>query len=91
MESPQNAQFAPEECKWCNGSGVDRDQTDNQGRIIRCMSCEGQGRVHVALPSMACVRCKGKGGETGAKNLTGLCEICHGTGWSLRWVPPNAT
>lgn len=87
LEAAANAEYAPETCAWCNGSGVDRDQTDGS-QVYDCDSCDGQGRIQVARPSVPCVRCNGAGGAPGATQRDECCQACYGSGWSLRWVQP---
>lgn len=94
MSSPPNAQYAPEICQWCKGTGYDRVPVNpgRSGRFQMCRICNGQGRVQVAQPSMPCVHCKGTGMNPNADSNrleTIPCTPCGSTGWSLRWIPPR--
>lgn len=85
MSSPPNANYGPETCAWCKGTGEDR-RKDHRGEF-RCVSCAGQGAVMVALPSAPCPKCSGAGNL-----VTGefeLCVECYGSGWRLRWIAPR--
>lgn len=90
MSSPPNANYTPEICRWCGGSGHDRDQ---QGRLASnprpCTSCNGQGRLHVADPPVICPNCTGTGVDPSPERPGKRCASCYGTGWSLRWIPPR--
>jgi hypothetical protein len=47
------ANFSPEDCKGCSGSGLGKT---GEGR---CLVCNGQGSVLVAQPARPCAYCKG--------------------------------
>lgn len=84
MSTAPNANYVPEVCAWCAGSGMDRTLTDKT-----CFACHGQGRVQVAEPPMQCVHCGGDGSNQNPNLSIDRCHPCGGTGWSLRWISPS--
>ena len=44
-------------CNWCNGEGT----TQVQGRIIKCVNCNGTGKCSFCRGSKKCQRCNGRG------------------------------
>lgn len=79
-----NANYAPEDCKWCNATGIDRDQSSaSGGKKVSCSICYGQGSVLVAQPSRACVSCRGTGTDPDASpGESEQCLSCCGSGWA---------
>jgi len=91
MSSPPNAQYAPETCQWCKGTGHDDHipTKPDHPQPYSCAACNGQGRVQVAQPSQPCVHCKGTTVNPDPGERHGKpCDYCGRTGWSLRWIPP---
>ena len=81
-----NAEYAPEDCHWCNSTGKDRDQsTIPPGYTFRpCAVCKGQGSVLVAQPARICQSCQGQGEDIVPVHgkTTPRCLSCKGSGWA---------
>jgi DnaJ-class molecular chaperone len=71
------AQYAPETCTLCQGTGRFSGSFGEQG----CPTCGGQGSVLVVQPGRKCAACKGTG--KAFKNTP--CGACHGSGWAHAW------
>lgn len=69
------ANYAPETCASCKGSGAGAP-------FEACSVCDGQGSVLVAQPAHNCARCAGMGKD----KWGGPCEACGGSGWAYTWV-----
>ena len=86
MTAPPNANYAPETCAWCNGSGRDR-LMDSERKVQLCLSCGGKGSVLVAQPRRQCAACQGTGLSEFAVGDDNRCHVCRATGWAHRWIP----
>jgi hypothetical protein len=64
-----SAEYSPEICAWCNGTG--KRGSD------RCEVCRGKGRVMVLQPPHKCITCE----CTGRTSTMEVCPRCHGAGW----------
>lgn len=73
MAEKVTANYAPETCLSCGGTGRNRNRVTET-----CFACSGKGSVLVAQPSRRCPQC-----SNGWNYNAGIaCGICRGTGWS---------
>ena len=77
-----NRVAAPEACRWCDGSGYDRAQTDTE-----CHVCDGDGTVLVVQPTETCESCYGTGTDRDPirnpyREADYPCIACRGSGWA---------
>lgn len=68
-------QYAPETCKWCEGTG----KYGNFGDL--CLVCAGQGSLLVAQPARKCPHCDGTGVKKEGE-YEDRCKVCNGSGWA---------
>jgi DnaJ-class molecular chaperone len=66
-----DANFAPETCASCDGTG--------KSGLGVCNACHAQGSILVAHPEHKCPICEGSGNSS-----LGACKACNGGGWANR-------
>jgi DnaJ-class molecular chaperone len=87
MSSPPNANYATQDCKWCNATGLDRDQRSTEERDL-CLLCSGTGSVAVMQPARVCANCQGSGSDPEARPPESEpCPACKGSGWAQVYRP----
>ena len=83
MSRRNNIAYEPEDCGFCNGSGI--------YLLEYCPVCSGQGSVLVAQPSQCCARCRGTGRIHAIVNIFAFlseqhidprCPVCGGSGYA---------
>ena len=73
----ERAEFGPETCAWCYGSGARPEG--------RCPVCRGKGAVMVRQPARVCPACACAGREPDSPAKA--CPACRGSGWEGADLP----